>query len=562
MSKVIQDNVAHFDFSLAFQNGKHKSIVRTLPCHVGRGDQNQIRIRHWKVSKSHARFFQLAEGIYVEDFGSISGTYLNQIRISRAGPLRSGDQIVIGPCKLSVSPVNAAIQHPLHMVSPLPETVPYPDEQNLDKDTHEIQNTKQTSVRQAISVQAIQAFYLQSSSSTHSVVDTHQNIFDSLRQSLFHDLDIRKQDITGMSGKDLRQFANLLLEDIIARDFNQADDHLMRQLKSAVLDEAFGFGLIEPLLSDPDVSEIMINQYDKVFVERHGSMQPHPLRFSSESALRTVIDRMLQSAGKRIDESAPMSDARLKCGSRVNAVIPPISFHGACLTLRKFPESRISLDLMVERQSMSYDVCEFLKKSVKNKKSLLISGGTGTGKTTLLNALIAFIPKSERLVTIEDAPELSLCNSVNHVSLETRAKNIEGQGEVTIRELVKNALRMRPDRIIIGECRGAEALDMLSAMNTGHEGSMTTLHANSPRDAISRLETLVLMAQHGLPVAAIREQIASAIDLIVQIKRHETGNRIISSVMAITGIESGVLQLENIFEFDGSARSGHDLKHH
>ena len=250
-----------------------------------------------------------------------------------------------------------------------------------------------------------------------------------------------------------------------------------------------------------------------------------------------------------------MTDARLSCGSRLNAVIPPISLHGACLTLRKFPESRISLDMMVESKSMTEDVCAFLKNALLNRKSVLISGGTGTGKTTLLNALISSIPPTERLITIEDAAELSLSSQVNHISLETRSKNIEGHGEVTIRELVRNALRMRPDRIIIGECRGPEALDMLSAMNTGHEGSMTTLHANSPRDAISRLETLVLMAQHGLPVSAIREQIASAIDLIIQLKRLKTGKRVISAVMSISGMESGIVQLQDVFELQDRASS-------
>lgn len=516
----------------------------------------------------------------MEDFGSISGTFLNQARVSRAGPLKSADEIVIGPCKLKVIRACAELgDHRLTVSTPSEATHSH-DEQTtpktrLDDRLSEIDlsdeerpgRERMPDLKTIPGLKTLPGLKtmpgLQPSShspavslpQSHYVIDDHKDLFNKLRHSLFHTLDIRKQDITGMSGNDLRQFANLLLEDIVQLDFKHVDDQLIHHLTSALLDEAFGFGVIQPLLSDPDVGEIMINQYDKVFVERNGSIQPHPLRFSSEAALRTVIDRMLQSAGKRIDEGSPMTDARLSCGSRLNAVIPPISLHGACLTLRKFPESRISLDMMVESKSMTEDVCAFLKNAVLNRKSVLISGGTGTGKTTLLNALISSIPPTERLITIEDAAELSLSSQVNHISLETRSKNIEGHGEVTIRELVRNALRMRPDRIIIGECRGPEALDMLSAMNTGHEGSMTTLHANSPRDAISRLETLVLMAQHGLPVSAIREQIASAIDLIIQLKRLKTGKRVISAVMSISGMESGIVQLQDVFELQDRASS-------
>lgn len=554
-----------FEFSLSFQDGKHQCINSSLPCMVGRGEENPIRIRSWKVSKKHARFFQLAEGVYVEDFGSISGTYLNQIRISRAGPLQATDEIVIGTCKISVCRSKDVVNTDAFTMDRCSEVT---DRSNAAHSEHAMttDDFSQKSMPDASSTppnlnelnscQLPKEFDSGKSKNTQlsehhpnfSFISTHQTLFDKLRLGLFERLDVRKQDITGMSSKDLREYASQLLDAIVANEFREVDSDILRKLTSVLLDEAFGFGLIEPLLSDPSVNEIMVNRYDQVFVERSGMLIPHSLRFSSESALRTVIDRMLQSAGKRVDEGSPMADARLADGSRVNAVVPPIALHGACLTVRKFPEKRISLDSMVAHQSMSQEACDYLRLAVKNRKSVLISGGTGTGKTTLLNALISAVSPSERLITIEDAAELRLPKTTNHVSLETRSSNTEGQGVVNMRDLVRNALRMRPDRIVVGECRGPEALDMLSAMNTGHEGSMTTLHANSPRDAISRLETLVLMAQHGLPSAAIREQIASAIDLIVQLKRMGSGKRVISAVAAITGIESGVLQLHTLFE--------------
>lgn len=533
-----------FDFTLQFQDGKQECLSSTLPCTVGRSLENPIRIRSWRVSKVHARFFQLAEGVYVEDFGSVSGTCLNQIRISRAGPLQARDEIVIGSCKIRVSQSASILKKDtepsLHSsLAGLDHTTTSP----IPGDHHNSNSCLVESVQDS------------NKERTHfpsmdrvSSIHLHQDLIERLRLALFQGLDLRKQDITGMSGNDLRQFARQLMNDIVQIEFTEVPTDEMELLINSMLDEVFGFGLIEPLLSDPGVNEIMVNRFDQVFVERHGLLLPHPLRFSSESSLRTVIDRMLQSAGKRVDESSPMADARLADGSRVNAVVPPIALHGASLTIRKFPERRIPLEGMVKQQVMSQETCDDLKQAVLNKQSILISGGTGTGKTTLLNALMSAIPPSERLITIEDSAELRLPMSTNHVSLEARPSNAEGQGQVTIRDLVKNALRMRPDRIVVGECRGPEALDMLSAMNTGHEGSMATLHANSPRDAMSRLETLVMMGQHGLPSAAIREQIASAIDVIVQLKRMRSGKRVISSIACITGIESGMLQLQTVFE--------------
>ena len=547
MNDARHENPPLFDFILQFQHGKRESLSCTLPCTVGRSLENQIRIRSWRVSKVHARFFQLAEGVYVEDFGSISGTCLNQIRISRAGPLRATDEIVIGSCKIRVS--QSACIDDQHTGSSSHSSLSKIDQTPISPHSADHQNVNLYLVNP-----------VQDSEKEHShlpiqdkisYIHSNQDLFERLRLALFQHLDLRKQDITGMSGNDLRHFARQLMNGIAQVEFSEVQPEDMELLINSLLDEAFGFGLIEPLLSDPEVHEIMVNRFDQVFVERHGLLLPHPLRFSSESTLRTVIDRMLQSAGKRVDEGSPMADARLADGSRVNAVVPPIALHGASLTIRKFPERRISLEGMVKQQAMSQETCDDLKQAVLNKNSILISGGTGTGKTTLLNALMSAIPLTERLITIEDAAELRLPVTTNHVSLEARPSNAEGQGQITIRDLVRNALRMRPDRIVVGECRGPEALDMLSAMNTGHEGSMATLHANSPRDAISRLETLVLMGQNGLPSAAIREQIASAIDLIVQLKRMRSGRRVVSAIACITGIESGMLQLQTMFEHTG-----------
>jgi len=547
MNDARHENPTLFEFTLQFQDGKQEILSSTLPCTVGRGLENHIRIRSWRVSKVHARFFQLAEGVYVEDFGSVSGTCLNQIRISRAGPLQARDEIVIGSCKIRVSQSASILEK--HPGSSLHSSLPGLDHTTispLPADHHSSHSCPVDSVQDSEKERT--HFPIMD---TVSTIHSNRDLFERLRLALFQNLDLRKQDITGMPGKDLRQFARQLMNDIVQIELTAVQSDEMELLINTLLDEVFGFGLIEPLLSDPGVNEIMVNRFDHVFVERHGRLLPYPLRFSSESSLRTVIDRMLQSAGKRVDESSPMADARLADGSRVNAVVPPIALHGASLTIRKFPERRIPLEGMVKQQAMSLETCEYLKQAVLNKKSILISGGTGTGKTTLLNALMSAIPLSERLITIEDTAELRLPMSMNYVSLESRPSNAEGQGQVSIRDLVRNALRMRPDRIVVGECRGAEALDMLSAMNTGHEGSMATLHANSPRDAMSRLENLVLIGQHGLPSVAIREQIASAIDLIIQLKRMRAGKRVVSAIASITGIESGTLQLQTVFEHTG-----------
>ena len=325
-------------------------------------------------------------------------------------------------------------------------------------------------------------------------------------------------------------------------------------------DDALGLGPIQQLLEDHTVTEIMVNGHETIYVERNGVIALTPLRFADEEHLRRVIDRIVARVGRRIDESSPLVDARLPDGSRVNAVIPPLAVRGSSLTIRKFSETPYTVEDLIRFGSLTRPLADFLDGCVAAKLNILVSGGTGTGKTTLLNVLSSFIPSNERIVTIEDAVELKL--QQDHVIvLESRPPNIEGTGAVSIRELVRNSLRMRPDRIVVGECRGGEALDMLQAMNTGHNGSISTIHANAPRDCIARLETLVLMAGMDLPLRAIREQVASAIDVIVQIQRLRDGSRRVTHVTEVMGMEGDTVVLQDAFTFDYQAGYTADGRH-
>ena len=320
------------------------------------------------------------------------------------------------------------------------------------------------------------------------------------------------------------------------------------RLSSEIADDILGYGPLERLLTDDSISEIMVNGPDEIWIERHGRLYETTVRFNDESHLRRIINKIVAQVGRRIDESSPMVDARLPDGSRVNAIIAPLSLSGPLLTIRKFSRNRLTLDDMVTNGTLSQEAVEFLDYCIRAELNLLISGGTGSGKTTLLNALSSAVPDSDRIVTIEDAAELKL--DQRHVlRLEARPKNIEGEGEISIRELVRNSLRMRPDRIIVGEVRGAEALDMLQAMNTGHEGSLTTVHSNSPRDSLSRIETMVLMAGFDLPVRAIRQQVASALDLIVHLERLEDGSRRVTAITEVQRMESDVITMQDLFTF-------------
>jgi pilus assembly protein CpaF len=328
-----------------------------------------------------------------------------------------------------------------------------------------------------------------------------------------------------------------------------------KRLATQLRDDLLGYGPIQILLEDPDITEIMVNGSDPIYVERDGRIFETEIRFSSEAHLRRVIDRIVARVGRRIDESSPMVDARLPDGSRVNAVIPPLTLDGPVLTIRRFAQDPFTAEQLAELGSLSEQTVELLRLCIEGRLNIVISGGTGTGKTTLLNALSAFIPDEQRIITIEDAAELQL-HQKHTIRLESRPPNVEGRGEVTIRDLVRNALRMRPDRIIVGESRGGEALDMLQAMNTGHEGSLSTVHANSPRDALARLETMVLMAGVEIPDKAVREQAASALNLIVHLTRLPDGSRRVTQIAEVVGMEGNTITLQDIYEFD--FRAGRD----
>ncbi|MGA9533782.1 MAG: CpaF family protein [Anaerolineales bacterium] len=356
-----------------------------------------------------------------------------------------------------------------------------------------------------------------------------------------------------LEGQSPAEASHGQIQELLEGAYARADVHLEPSLKKQVLQNTesnlLGFGEIQPLLDDPTVSEVMVNGPSRVFVERAGMLTQSTVMFADDQAVMRLIDRIILPLGRRIDADNPTIDARLPDGSRVNAVIPPVAIDGPTVTIRKFSKERLQVKDLIEYGSLTEHMGSFLEACVVSRLNIVVSGGTGSGKTTLLNILSEFIPEGERIVTIEDAAELQL-HHINLVRLETKPANIEGTGEVTIRHLVKNSLRMRPDRIVVGEVRGGEALDMLQAMNTGHEGSLTTVHANTPRDAISRLETLSLMSGLELPLKVIREQIASAVDVVVQQTRLRDGTRKVTSITEVLGMEGDTVVMSEIFKFE------------
>lgn len=505
---------------------RQKFLSTNNACTIGRGRNNDLVLKHRRVARRHAVIEIDASGLTIHDMGSLSGTWVNKERIVSYGPIQAEDEIIIGNCVLRVNDERAetgAVQPMACDNSPMPQPA----------DVIRVEPARVPSSRDANA--GINATLL------HWRQLIHGRIIEQM--------DLRRKDVHNMSDAQLRTETEALLNEILADLHTDIPAQVDRDtLRKDVLNEAIGLGPLEELLEDDSITEIMVNRSDQIFIERNGKLVLSASSFTSDHAVLAVIERIIIPVGRRIDESSPMVDARLKDGSRVNAIIAPLALKGPCLTIRKFSKRRLAFSDLIGFGSINEAMVAFLRVCVERRRNIIVSGGTGSGKTTLLNVLSNFIPDDERIITVEDAAELQL-NQPDLVSLESRPPNLEGRGQITIRDLVRNALRMRPDRIVVGECRGGEALDMLQAMNTGHDGSLTTAHANSPRDVLSRLEVMVMMAGMELPVSAIREQLASAVDVIVQQNRFPDGSRRVTRITEVVGIESGTIQLQDIFRF-------------
>jgi len=556
------------EFHIRLEDGSERTRRAAPPVLLGRGPECGLRVRSWRLARAHARFARGPSGIMLEDLGSLAGTRVNGERVAQFGPLQPDDEIQAGPCLLRVRECGGPEPGPA--VAAAPGLSAGVDDAGMGGEgsgegggdlNHGggdgggggnghggLGNSSDGPGVHGIAAgeRGDEAAALPGSERLALQRRLHAALLDAL--------DLRRRDVASMSDSALRSEAEQRLGELIDADPGIAPQAERAGLLKAVVDEAVGLGPLEPLLADPGVSEIMVNRHDEIYVERAGRLLRHGAGFSSEQAVLGVIERIVAPLGRRIDESSPMVDARLRDGSRVNAVIAPVALKGASITIRKFPRHDMDLPGLVAAGSLGARMARFLALCVERRKNIVVSGGTGSGKTTLLNILSNCIPAGERVVTIEDAAELRLRHA-HLVALEARPPNLEGRGQVGIRDLVRNALRMRPDRIVVGECRGAEAFDMLAAMNTGHEGSLTTLHANSPRDALARLETMVLMAGMDLPLAAVREHAVSSVDLLVQQVRLPDGRRLVSSVVEVAGMESGRVQLQELFRYDRARRA-------
>jgi pilus assembly protein CpaF len=478
---------------------------------IGRRMPANVILSRPTVSSSHAQIIRTAGAYAIEDLGSVNKTFVNgkPLRAKTAVPLQEGDLVQIADFNL--------IFHA-----------------GVDGKSATAGAAKTPSGR-----------------GTKEPYDANQyfKLKRGIHEVLIERMNLKKLTLKEFDDQALRKKTEENLDKIILEMGTGIPPDVDRAvLKKELIDDALGLGAIEDLLDDDNITEIMVNGKDHVYVERGGKLHLSDKKFYDDGQVMSVIQRIVAPLGRAINESAPVVDARLSDGSRVNAIIPPLALKGPTLTIRKFSKRRLTTDDLIRFGSINEKMVAFLKLAVHYRKNIVISGGTGSGKTTLLNMLSAFIPSDERIITVEDAAELSLPQE-HVVSLETRPPNMEGKGAIAIRDLVINCLRMRPDRIVVGECRGREALDMLQAMNTGHDGSLTTVHANTPRDVISRLETMVLMAGMELPVKAIRQQISSAINLIVQQSRMPDGSRKITHITEVTGMEGDTISLQDIFLF-------------
>lgn len=556
-----------FQIEITDSNGIRRLVETPDECVIGKSAQNEVRLDSWRVSKEHARLFKTPSGILLEDMGAFGGVSINGTRIdAQYGPLREHDVIGIGPFKLRVTDLSVAdsveeFTHPkTNQDIAIPahhKTETQPQNANaIYEIPPQIKVQQNAPANTPVKTSLVTTKFASDEQRRELEFEWRKRIHVKLLDTM----DLRRHDVHGMSDERLRQETEELIRQILKEEEGNIPEKLDCDLLcKLVLDEAIGLGPLEELLEDESVTEIMVNRYDEIYVERFGKLEKHALTFTGDRAVMGVIERIVAPLGRRIDESSPMVDARLKDGSRVNAIIPPLALKGPCITIRKFSKHKLSAQDLVQFGAISPAMAIFLQVCVEARKNIIVSGGTGSGKTTLLNILSNFIPPGERVLTIEDAAELKLHHE-HLVSLESRPANIEGKGAIPIRELVKNSLRMRPDRIVVGECRGAEALDMLQAMNTGHEGSLTTLHANTPRDGLARLETMVLMAGMDLPLIAIREQISSAVDIVVQQSRFACGSRKITNIVELTGMESGKIQIQELFKYVNQGYTGPDGK--
>lgn len=505
---------------------------------IGRGKANKIRLPYPEVSERHALLILRKERATLQDLHSANGTYVNGVPIDGETALSSDALVQIGSVMLRIAPADAVI----HAVNLEPVRVPQDD-----------------GVDAARPISAVHGDTPPPPPPPDPMAAVRRQVKEQIQRELIVRLDLKRLTVAGVDRAGLEQQATQKIHEIVEqvrRNGKLPAGIDADRLEREVFNEALRLGPLEELLADDTVTEIMVNGAHRIYVERHGKLQLTDLQFLDDDSVMAVIERIVSPIGRRIDESQPYVDARLEDGSRVNAIIPPLSLSGPTLTIRKFARRTLTVDDFIHFGTWTRNAAEFMKACVLLRKNIIVAGGTGSGKTTLLNLLSGFIPSDERIVTVEDAAELRL-QQPHVVRLEARPPNIEGRGAVPIRDLVKNCLRMRPDRIIVGECRGGEALDMLQAMNTGHDGSLTTVHANSPRDVVSRLETMVLMSGMELPSRAIREQIASAVDIIIHESRLSDGSRKVVAISEVTGLEGQQIVMQDIFAFRQSGVDEH-----
>lgn len=528
---------------------------------VGSSPDSHILLQRPEISAQHAQLLVTEDGLKLVDMGSSNGTYLDGMQVGQT-PVECmpGSTVKIGEAELF-------LKGPA--MPPVPTTPEPAEEKPMTQEEIQKMELLSTQVKKAEEeaeklTDKEETPILKISGISTEARPLVQEIKKRAHVELLTRLNLKRMALSGTSEEELAEKARTTIHEILSSLSIPLPEGVSREIiEKELVHEAIGLGPLEDLISMEDITEIMVNGPNDVFVENKGRLYKTDTAFADDHQVQAAIERIVSPLGRRIDESSPMVDARLKDGSRVNAIIPPLSLVGPSITIRKFSKTPFQVHNLIEFGSLTQDIAKFLNICVKIRKNIIISGGTGSGKTTLLNVLSSFLPNSERIVTIEDAAELQLRQD-HVVRLEARPPNIEGKGEIAIRDLVKNSLRMRPDRIVIGECRGGEALDMLQAMNTGHDGSLTTIHANSPRDALSRLETLVLMAGFDLPLRAIREQIASAITIIVQISREKDGTRKLTNVSEITKMEGEMITMQDIFVYkqDGWTADGKMIGSH